>query len=970
MALNSESSLRNGSPKKQELPTLQVPPSVALKARSRQRQLHNHLNDKGNNHTENSNSKHTNSNSNSNDEEELEEGFRILQYPPEPWGRASRNRATAIIPSRRIISSLVEDIRPATDSQGSTDTSRNRRNRCVNNIKRVALLKRARCSSTTSVSNATESSDGDSESIFNTRKSSKSSARKRQTKQQRLGQQPFSDTLNVANATTPTTAHLTPRKPKFPRKPLRLRHIETPPDFQDEHVEVLVVDDDEDEDEEEEVVVVDEEDETAAVTNDGDDTSESDYNPGRETMTQHRRQRERKARSRKRGLFRQDEDESQAVEQIQEPKEVHLELDRPTEMPKMEEPYRIIERMDCVVIPVIDLPERSIAARSTRKSAQPPPRTATGKFTRKDIKQEPELKTRVTNTIKDITLTTQSPIKATTPSGTSPDSRRTIEIAPVLDMDLDAPRQTRLDVRKNITANLEPTKTAPPTNAQDLANDRKGSSRQASKDVESPCKPSSTQVRTKIFHGWWLKRKDTLVQEGNLGILVQGNMLEPKPMTWHTSTIKDAPEPTLVMTFTGSFYRLNGSIDVQKMEGNGFSRDVIKAFRNGFPADWKTVLHKAYGTQVTSAVSMGKERPTDKKINTATENDYSALQQQEGSLTQQPRVSVKYGKSIIQHENQQTRQATWEERRIAIEITPEDDSSQMIRETSRRPAVVPVEQASAQVKSASLPSRGPTSAPPRNRAFGRDEAVEITISAASGESFSASSVVSRATKGTTIKKPESRPESLPSNSRKESILTKKPTSAGASTPSASSTPPALTLVKVQEGVTATGQLSTPRRASAPASASLQGDTFILRRLSAPDQSITGMGSWKAVGSTVYGADKSLDRSLDGDLRMRSMAVVERIREHTRQHSDLSTVMTDRAVQEGQLSVNTGSMLTEAELQALGAGSATTLLSLRGSSETTSLPLAKSLTSISSSLRPTFDDSDLTFHDDANLFDKT
>ncbi|KAF8946821.1 hypothetical protein BGZ47_011212 [Haplosporangium gracile] len=958
MARNSESSFKNGAPKKQELPTLQIPPSVALKARSRQSQLHNnHSNDKGNNYTDNSNSKDINSNSNSDDEAEVEEGFRILQYPPEPWGRASRNRATAIIPSRRIISSLIEDIRPATDSQDSTDISRNRRNRCVNNIKRVVLLKRARSSSATSVSNATESSDGNSESTFNTRQLSISSARKRPTKQQRLGQQPFNDILNMTTAIAPTTVHLTPRKPTLPRKPPRLRHIETSPNFQDEHVEVLVVDEDEDEDEEEEVVVVDEEDETAAVTDDGDDTSESDYNPGRETMTQHQRQRMKKARLRKRGLLRQDENESQAVEQIQEPKEVQLELDRPTEALKVEEPYRIIERMDCVVIPVIDLPGRNIAARSTRKSAQLPPRTATGKFTRKDIKQEPELKTRVATTIKDATLTTQSPIKATTTSGASPDSRRTIEIAPVLDMDLEAPRQTRSDVRKNITANLEPTKTAPSTNAEDPAHGHKGSSRQAPKDVEPPCKPSSTEVRIKVFHGWWLKRKDTLVQDGNLGILVQGNMLEPKSMTWHTSTIKDAPELTLVMTFTGSFYRLNGSIDVQKMEGNGFSRDVIRAFRNGFPANWKAILHKDYGKQATPTVSVDKERSTDKKINTATQNDYSALQRQESLLTQQSRESVKYGRSMM-HENQQARQATWEERQIVIEITPEDDSPQMISEAPRRSAVAPVEQASVQVK---LPSRGLTPASPRNRTFSRDEAVEITTPVASGESLSTSSVVFRTTKGITTKQPESRPESLPFSSRKESVLSKKPPSAEATTPSASSTPLVSMRVKVQEGVTATDQLSTPRRASAPASASSQGDTFTLRRLSAPDQLITGMGLWKTVGSTVCGVDKSLDRSLDGDLRMRSIAVVERIREHTRQHSDLSTVMADRAVQEeGESSVNTGSMLTAAEqLQALGT-----------SSVTTSLPLAKSLTSISSSSRPTLDDLDLTLLDDANLFGKT
>lgn len=83
-------------------------------------------------------------------------------------------------------------------------------------------------------------------------------------------------------------------------------------------------------------------------------------------------------------------------------------------------------------------------------------------------------------------------------------------------------------------------------------------------------------------------------------------------------------------------------------------------------------------------------------------------------------------------------------------------------------------------------------------------------------------------------------------------------------------------------------LSVTRRASVPASVNLQGDALELRRFSAPDQASAGMGAWKAVGlPTVVGVHRPLDKSLDGNLRKRSMAVVEQIREHTRQHSDVS-----------------------------------------------------------------------------------
>ncbi|KAF9117875.1 hypothetical protein BGX30_004997 [Mortierella sp. GBA39] len=848
---------------------LQIPPSVALKARSRQSQLHNNYsNDK-----------------NSNDGEEPEEEFRILQYPAEPWGRASRNRATAIIPSRRIISSLIEDISHATVSQDWTDTARSRRTRHASNTKRVALLKRARSSSIASVNNATESSD--SGSTFNTRKSTTSSAKKRPAKQLRSGPPSLSDTLNTTTTTTTATTYLNPKKPTLPRKPPRPRYTETPPSLQDDHVEVLVVDD---EDEKEEVVVVDEEDETTAVTNYGGNTSESDYSPGRKTMTQRQRQQERKARPRRRGLLQHDEGQGQAVKQVQELEEVHQEVDRVAEIPNVDGPNRAVERMDCVVIPVVDHPERSTAVRSTKKGPQLSLRTDTGKFTKKDSKQEPGLKTRTATITKDTTLTTQSPTKATTANGARPTPRRTIEIAPVLDMKLDAPRQTRSDARNNPTATPEPTKTVLPVNAPIPVQEHQSSSQQPSKVVGPSRQPSSTQVRAKAFHGWWLKRKENLALDGNLGIVVQGNMIEPKVMTWHTSTIKDAPEPTLVMTFTGSFYRLYGSIDVQKMEGNGFSKDMIKAFRNGFPANWKTILGKEYGKQAVSTASMGNERPVDKRVDTTGQNDHNALKRQEIPLTQQPRESVQRGKPVVQQGKPQLRQATQKERRIVKEITPEIDSPRMIGKALRGPAVAPVERAPDQVKSSPLPSQGSILGPPTSRTLNEDGAVEIVTPVASSISLSKGSPVSKATTRTTNNKPKSSPSS--------SLERSAPTSAAPPIPSAISTQPVSTWAEVLEEVTARSQSPTPRRASVPESESLREDKPALRRSSAPVQLITTMGTWKAVGPTDYGVDKLLDKALDGNLRMRSKAVVEQIRERTRQHPDLSAVVVDRAVEKG------------------------------------------------------------------------
>lgn len=273
-------------------------------------------------------------------------------------------------------------------------------------------------------------------------------------------------------------------------------------------MEVVAVDNDEEE--EEDVVIVDEEDEAAAVFNNGDEASESDYNPGRRTTSQQQRQQEKKKRSHKRNLLQDDEDEHLAIERDQEPEEVLLELDRPDELPKRKGSYRVIERMDCVVIPVVELSEKSATARPKRENTRLPRKTITGKPMKKDINLEPKMRIRTANT-NDATLTTQSPIMATTANGAEPDSRRITDVVPVIDVDIFAPRQTRAGARKNTTSNPEPTKTTTQVHVQDPAHESRGSLRQAPKDVEPLFRPSSVAVKSKILHGWWLKRKDTLV---------------------------------------------------------------------------------------------------------------------------------------------------------------------------------------------------------------------------------------------------------------------------------------------------------------------------------------------------------------------------------------------------------------------------------------------------------------------------
>ncbi|KAF9977193.1 hypothetical protein BGZ75_010368 [Mortierella antarctica] len=96
----------------------------------------------------------------------------------------------------------------------------------------------------------------------------------------------------------------------------------------------------------------------------------------------------------------------------------------------------------------------------------------------------------------------------------------------------------------------------------------------------------------KVFHGWWIQAKPCREKVSGCDewIGVHGNVVEPKAMVWHTSLIKEAIDPTTVMTLTGSLYHLRGSIDEERMRSNGFPQDVVEAFRDGFPTDWSNIL--------------------------------------------------------------------------------------------------------------------------------------------------------------------------------------------------------------------------------------------------------------------------------------------------------------------------------------------------------------------------------------------
>ncbi|KAF9924022.1 hypothetical protein FBU30_005952 [Linnemannia zychae] len=828
MARNSEFRIKNGSPQLEEPPTFQVPAGVVAKAQERQNQLKSISNKKNNifNHSDSEN-----------DSERDEEVFRILQYPTEPWGRASRTRNTGFIPSRRLISSLIEDIRTGTDSQDSVDISRNRRNRRNYNPNRVALLKRQRSASTTSASNLTESSDDTSESV---QRPTTSTTRKKPLKQQRVRQQSLSDISAASSAITLSTS----RKSTQSRKARRFE------DFGNTHYEEGIGETTTKKDniKVEEEIVKDE-----MILADDDDARDSDYTPGKRATMLQKKQEEKLVGSNRQLSIRLVDNDSSIVRQLQKDSRTSSEI--ANDIPRLnkgnvsrqaKEEHNIIERMDCVMIPVIPLPRNNSASRNN-SAIKPSPIALSAENTRRNTRL-----TIGTTTAKEDTLISTVPTKMMTRRGKGVDSRTQKDTNPAVI--IDAPRKTRSETMKEIVIDPDVTKsfstgTSTPLKGQGISKAPKVSIQQSTKDessqksavIDSPHKLQSMElakVKAKTFHGWWLKRKNALI--------------------WHTSTIKEASEPCLVMTFTGSFYRLSGSVNAERMENNGFSKEVIKAFKHGFPANWRTILSQDDEKQSSLNTTLKSGRQDDTNIN---------------------KPSTQLSSPLTQQTVQKDRNTIQQPEKVSVATKMVTSSSEIPAHDSHNGSALPGQinsDVALQMGSLNLAS------------------TESKVPSKNSEAALTSSALFMSALGDT---PKEQPTSLP--------------------------------------------LSVIRRSSTPDRSSSQVNPFVSRRASFPAQSVRMLNTKNPDSQNKTLMDRPQENMLDGNLRMRSMAVVEQIREHTRQYPDLPLALENDTHQKEENDIN---MAGESP-QEFGGSSTTTLL-------------ARSLSSISSAFQSTFDDFDL------------
>ncbi|CAL1534590.1 unnamed protein product, partial [Lymnaea stagnalis] len=82
---------------------------------------------------------------------------------------------------------------------------------------------------------------------------------------------------------------------------------------------------------------------------------------------------------------------------------------------------------------------------------------------------------------------------------------------------------------------------------------------------------------------------------------------------WHSTAISEVKNPKVVVTISGSTYRLKGRINRLCTIDNGFSKDIADAFSSGFPKNWRELIQDFYrDIEESITIHEEKRQPTRK----------------------------------------------------------------------------------------------------------------------------------------------------------------------------------------------------------------------------------------------------------------------------------------------------------------------------------------------------------------------
>ncbi|KAJ1363755.1 hypothetical protein KIN20_023686 [Parelaphostrongylus tenuis] len=155
--------------------------------------------------------------------------------------------------------------------------------------------------------------------------------------------------------------------------------------------------------------------------------------------------------------------------------------------------------------------------------------------------------------------------------------------------------------------------------------------------------PGSGYARRSLLHKerislrLWAFRFINCEHAESFGVTVEGYRANDPTETvlrnWHSTAIEERISSSLLRSRTGSIYELRGSIDKDLAYLYGYPTDLVSAFTDGFPENWKHLLKKFFDTVRTTV-------PLSTSLNFSTFDRRQSQDAPRGRI-QANRVSVK-----------------------------------------------------------------------------------------------------------------------------------------------------------------------------------------------------------------------------------------------------------------------------------------------------------------------------------------
>ncbi|XP_035682277.1 protein bfr2-like [Branchiostoma floridae] len=153
--------------------------------------------------------------------------------------------------------------------------------------------------------------------------------------------------------------------------------------------------------------------------------------------------------------------------------------------------------------------------------------------------------------------------------------------------DMDEEEEQEMDQPPNDRLSQSSQSIAWADNIDNVSVDTTDTSRQEKPAAPNPKKDTAVKpFKEHILYDWFIKpmRKST-------DIVVEGHRKQdPEHQYWHSTAIVKRVTSRMVVTGSGTVYRLRGFIDRSMVLEQGFHAKIAKAFKTGFPENWKEVL--------------------------------------------------------------------------------------------------------------------------------------------------------------------------------------------------------------------------------------------------------------------------------------------------------------------------------------------------------------------------------------------